>query len=93
MGSENTIRTGLQKHLAGGEAFMPVTDMFSEITFDKNKDDTYIILNSRNGVVNWDGTALSGYQLIENDTKIYLYMAIQEKPETISVLKDENLRE
>ncbi|WP_339698523.1 DinB family protein [uncultured Marixanthomonas sp.] len=33
--SENTIRTVLQNHLAGGKAFMPLTDMFSEITFEK----------------------------------------------------------
>lgn len=33
--SENTICTVLQKHLAGGEAFMPLTDLLSEITFEK----------------------------------------------------------
>ena len=33
--SGNTIRTVLQKHLAGGEAFIPLTDMLSEITFEK----------------------------------------------------------
>ncbi len=29
----------------------------------------YLILNSRKGGLNWDGKAISGYQLIENDTK------------------------
>ena len=57
-----------------------------EIDFEKNGD-TYLILNSRNGTINWNGTALSGYQLIENNTKVYLYMTLAESPESISVLK------
>lgn len=61
-----------------------------EIDFDKNED-TYLIVNSRNGVMNWAGSALSGYQLIENNTKIYLYMNIEESPEVVSVLKNGNL--
>ena len=61
-----------------------------EIDFDKNED-TYLIVNSRNGVMNWAGSALSGYQLIENNTKIYLYMNLEESPEVVSVLKNGNL--
>ena len=62
-----------------------------EIDFEKNED-TYLIVNSRNGVVNWDGTALSGYQLIENNTKVYLYMTLAEQAEKISVLKNGKLK-
>ena len=63
-----------------------------EIDFDKNEN-TYLIVNSRNGVMNWDGSSLSGYQLIENNTKIYLYMNLEEIPELIFVLKNGNLNE
>jgi predicted alpha-1,2-mannosidase len=58
-----------------------------EIDFAKDED-AYLIVNSRNGFMAWDGSALSGFQLIENDTKVYLYMVLEEQPETVSALKD-----
>tara|TARA_B100000809_G_scaffold48251_1_gene42952 strand:+ start:1009 stop:3279 length:2271 start_codon:yes stop_codon:yes gene_type:complete len=61
-----------------------------EIDFGRDED-AYLIVNSRNGVMNWDGSGLSGYQLIENNTKIYIYMNLEESPEMVSVLKDEKL--
>ncbi len=61
-----------------------------EIEFEKDKEG-YIVVNSRNGALNWDGSSLSGYQLIENDTKVYLHMTYEEQPETVSVLKNEEL--
>ncbi len=53
--------------------------------FDKDEP-VSLILNSRNGVVKWDGEAFSGYQLIENDTKIYLYLKPIQKPERVQAL-------
>ena len=35
MSLENSTKALLQKHLNGGEAFMPIDDMLSEITFEK----------------------------------------------------------
>ncbi len=63
-----------------------------EIDF-ANDQDSYLIVNSRNGAIKWDGSSISGFQLIENDTKVYLYMNIEESPETISILKNGSLIE
>ena len=63
-----------------------------EIEFEKNEE-VYLIVNSRNGAMNWNGTSLSGYQTIENNTKVYLYMNLEEKPETVSILKKKGLIE
>ncbi len=63
-----------------------------EIDFTK-KEDVFLIVNSRNGAMSWNGSALSGYQTIENDTRIYLYMIPEEIPEKILVLKEGNLSE
>ncbi len=63
-----------------------------EIDFEKDET-VYLIVNSKNGAMNWNGSTLSGYQIIENNTKVYLYMNLQEKPENISVLKKGKLNE
>lgn len=63
-----------------------------EINFEKDED-VFLIINSRKGAINWDGSAVIGYQTIENDTKIYLYMMPEQKPEEISILKDGSLSE
>ncbi|SNR43752.1 alpha-1,2-mannosidase, putative [Lutibacter agarilyticus] len=63
-----------------------------QIDFKKDED-VYLILNSRNGEINWNGSSLSGYQIIENNTKVYLYMNLEEKPETVNVLKNDVLVE
>lgn len=57
-----------------------------EIEFDQNED-VYLIVNSKNGTMNWDGQSLSGYQLIENNTKVYIHLELKESPEEVSVLK------
>ncbi len=58
-----------------------------EIQFEQDKP-VYLILNSRRGEVNWDGKAISGYQLIGNDTRVYLYMVPEELPQEVAALKD-----
>lgn len=47
-----------------------------------------LILNSLNGGMKWDGEAISGWQLIGNDTRVFLYLIPDERPEKVSVLKD-----
>jgi predicted alpha-1,2-mannosidase len=51
----------------------------------------YLILNSRNGALKWDGQAVSGYQSIENNTRVYLYLKPEHAPENVSVLKPSGL--
>ena len=44
-----------------------------ELNFEKEAP-AYLVLNSQNGGMIWDGKAVNGYQLIENNTKVYLYL-------------------
>ncbi len=46
-----------------------------------------LVLNSRNGEMKWDGEALSGFQLLENNTRVYLYVKPGQQPSGISVLE------
>ena len=58
------------------------------IHFEKEKE-SHLILNSRNGMLAWDGEAIAGYQIIGNNTKVYIYFIPQQKPVKVSIL-DEN---
>lgn len=61
-----------------------------ELNFGDDEE-VMIALNSRSGELSWDGTALSGFQLIENDTKVYLYLLPEQDPLSVSVLKNDGL--
>lgn len=50
-----------------------------------------LILSSRRGSLKWDGKAVSGFQRIENNTKIYIYLQPEVKPEKVAVLKEDGL--
>ncbi|MCY1719248.1 GH92 family glycosyl hydrolase [Prolixibacteraceae bacterium Z1-6] len=63
-----------------------------EIEFEKDGP-AYLVLSSRNGGLKWDGKALSGYQLIENNTKVYMYLVPDQVPETVSELNNQALTE
>lgn len=49
------------------------------ITFEQYKP-VYIIVNTRNGGINVDKNSISGYQILNEHTKVYLYMEPEEKP-------------
>ena len=51
--------------------------------FEKNEA-VYLILNSKQGEMKWDGKAITGYQILENDTKVFLYLVPEKRPELIS---------
>jgi len=53
----------------------------------------YLVLNSRNGGLKWDGKAVSGFQSLENNTRVYLYLIPEQTPENISLLKENGLAE
>ncbi len=61
-----------------------------EIDFEKD-DDTYLILNSKKGSLKWDGKAVSGYQSVENNTRVYIYLSPEVLPESVSVLDGSKL--
>ncbi|MDD2247116.1 MAG: GH92 family glycosyl hydrolase [Proteiniphilum sp.] len=52
------------------------------------KENTFLVLNSRNGALRWDGTAVSGYQQLANNTKVYLYLETETEPQRVSSLQD-----
>ena len=62
------------------------------LEFEKDAP-VYLALNSGIGEMTWDGKAISGFQLIENDTKVYLYLVPEEKPKQILKLIDGILTE
>ena len=47
----------------------------------------YLAVNSRNGSMKWDGDAVSGYQSLDNNTRVYLYMKPEQTPKNIFVLQ------
>lgn len=63
-----------------------------ELKFEKDAP-AYLVLNSGRGGLNWDGKAISGFQLIGNDTRVYLYLLPGENPQQIAALKDGTLTE
>ena len=48
----------------------------------------HLVLDSRNGSLQWDGKAVQGYQVIGNDTRVYLYLVPSEKPYELCIRKD-----
>jgi len=51
----------------------------------------YLVLNSRNGGMKWDGEALSGFQSLDNNTRVFLYLKPEQKPESTLVLNESGL--
>jgi predicted alpha-1,2-mannosidase len=56
----------------------------------EQEEPVQLLLNSKKGALKWDGEAVSGYQLIENDTRVYLYLRPETKPDRVYALKDGN---
>lgn len=61
-----------------------------EIGFNADSP-AYLVLNSRNGALKWDGQAVSGFQQLENNTRVYLFLKPEQAPENISVLTPSGL--
>jgi predicted alpha-1,2-mannosidase len=63
-----------------------------ELTFTRDLP-VYLILNSKNGEMKWDGEAFSGVQLLGNETRVYLYLKPEQKPSGASVLDRDGLQQ
>lgn len=61
-----------------------------KMQFEKDAP-AYLAVNSGKGEMVWDGKAVSGFQLIENDTKVFIYLVPEETPVQISKLNDGTL--
>lgn len=61
-----------------------------EISYEKDAP-VYLILNSKNGAMRVNDNTVSGYQQLENNTRVYLYLETENKPEKTGVLQDNKL--
>ena len=57
------------------------------LTFDK-EGPAYLVFNSRNGQLQVNGNAVSGYQYIDKKTKVFLYAETNQKPVKAGVLSN-----
>ena len=62
-----------------------------ELAFGKDEN-VYLVLNSGNGALRWDGKAVSGFDLIRNKTKTYIYFVPSILPEDVFVLNENKLK-
>lgn len=61
------------------------------LSFEKGDAPAFIVFNSRNGELKWDGKSISGYQHVEaeeSDTKVYLYAEVDKAPEKVGALSE-----
>jgi len=63
-----------------------------EVEFEKDVP-AYLILSSGNGSLSWDGKAISGFQTIGNNTKVYVYLVPGTAPLKVSKLNDRKLED
>lgn len=57
------------------------------LTFE-NEAPSYLVFNTRKGEIEVNGNAVSGFQYIEGNTKVYLYAEIDKTPEKVGTLTD-----
>lgn len=62
-----------------------------QLNFERSEPAS-ILINSREGALQWNGTALLGKQGIGNETNVYIYMEPDKAPEQIALLKDNQLQ-
>lgn len=51
-----------------------------QIDFNQPGKPAYLILNSRNGKIQTEGNTISGYQHLENNTNVYIYIETEQPP-------------
>jgi predicted alpha-1,2-mannosidase len=63
-----------------------------DITFEQDAP-AYLVVGSDNGEMNWDGTALSGYQYLSGTTRVFLYLVPDLDPQQVLSLDKGKLTE
>ena len=61
-----------------------------EISYEKDAS-VYLIKKNKNGAMRVNDNTVSGYQQLENNTRVYLYLETENKPEKTGVLQDNKL--
>jgi predicted alpha-1,2-mannosidase len=59
--------------------------------FTKENEPVYLILNSRNGQMKVKGNVVTGYQQLENNTKVYLYLETESTPQQAGVCNNNSI--
>lgn len=59
----------------------------------ENDNEKVLVLNSKNGEVKWNGKAVTGYQTIENKTKVFIYLELDKKPTKVYSLVGKDVKE
>ncbi|MBN2762146.1 MAG: GH92 family glycosyl hydrolase [Bacteroidales bacterium] len=54
----------------------------------QNDSDTYLLINTRNGELKWNGNAVTGYQELRNNTKVFIWLETETKPVKNGVLNE-----
>lgn len=62
-----------------------------QIDFHKNNVPAYLIINTRNGNIEVKNGCISGYQLLDNNTYVYLYAETDKSPINYGLLKEGKL--
>ncbi|MGY3053732.1 putative alpha-1,2-mannosidase [Pedobacter sp. UYEF25] len=62
-----------------------------EFNFLNPKKDTYLIVNTGNGELTKTPTSISGYQQLDNDTKVYIYLETDVTPIAIGTKKGDKI--
>ena len=57
------------------------------LTFE-NEAPSYLVFNTRRGEIEVNGNAVRGFQYIEGNTKVYLYVEVDKTPEKVGTLTD-----
>jgi len=52
-----------------------------------------LIVNSKDGELRWNGTAISGYQQLENNTRVFIYLETDTRAQSQVALIDNKVRE
>ena len=52
-----------------------------------------LIVNSKDGELKWNGTAISGYQQLENNTRVFIYLEPETKPAKQVALVNNQIKE
>lgn len=56
------------------------------------QEPVFLTINSENGELSWNGRAISGFQQLSENTRVYLYLESEEMPEAFGVLTDNQLQ-
>lgn len=57
-----------------------------QIDFTQTDQPVYLMLNSKNGKIRVTGNSVSGYQQLENNTRVYIYLESETQPGKVGIL-------